>query len=313
MKVCALAGGVGGAKLASGLQDVLPPGDLSVVVNTADDFDLWGLHICPDLDTVMYTLAGISNPETGWGIVNESFETLNMLENYGEETWFKLGDKDLATHILRTSRMRSGETLTDITAGLSGALGVESAVLPMSDDPVSTILDTLEGRLEFQEYFVRRGQRDEVLGIELRGIEYAMPSERVLAEIGGADAIVFCPSNPVVSVGPILALPGMTEALASSSAPKVAVSPIVGGRALKGPADRMLASLGHEVSATGVARMYAGLVDGMVVDRTDEEERAGIEALGIRVLVTQSVMRDAEDRARLASETLEFSAGLVAR
>jgi LPPG:FO 2-phospho-L-lactate transferase len=313
MKVCALAGGVGGAKLASGLQDVLPPGDLSVVVNTADDFDLWGLHICPDLDTVMYTLAGISNPETGWGIVNESFETLNMLENYGEETWFKLGDKDLATHILRTSRMRSGETLTDITAGLSGALGVDNAVLPMSDDPVSTILDTLEGRLEFQEYFVRRGQRDEVLGIELRGIEYAMPSERVLAEIGGADAIVFCPSNPVVSVGPILALPGMTEALASSSAPKVAVSPIVGGRALKGPADRMLASLGHEVSATGVARMYAGLVDGMVVDRTDEEERAGIEALGIRVLVTQSVMRDAEDRARLASETLEFSAGLVAR
>jgi LPPG:FO 2-phospho-L-lactate transferase len=313
MKVCALAGGVGGAKLASGLQDVLPPGDLSVVVNTADDFDLWGLHICPDLDTVMYTLAGISNPETGWGIGNESFETLNMLENYGEETWFKLGDKDLATHILRTSRMRSGETLTDITAGLSGALGVDSVVLPMSDDPVSTILDTPEGRLEFQEYFVRRGQRDEVLGIELRGIQDAGPTERVLAAIGGADAIVFCPSNPVVSVGPILALPGMTEALASTSAPKVAVSPIVGGRALKGPADRMLASLGHEVSATGVARMYAGLVDGMVVDRTDEEERAGIEALGMRVLVTQSVMRDAEDRARLASETLEFSAGLVAR
>src|SRR5215210_7285904 len=314
MKVCALAGGVGGAKLASGLQDVLPPGDLSVVVNTADDFDLWGLHICPDLDTVMYTLAGISNPETGWGIVNESFETLNMLESYGEATWFKLGDRDLATHILRTSRMGSGETLTEVTAGLSGVLGVDSAVLPMSDDPVSTMLETPEGRLEFQEYFVRRGQRDEVLAIELRGIQDAWATERVLAAISGADAIVLCPSNPVVSVGPILALPGMTEALASSSAPKVAVSPIVGGRALKGPADRMLASLGHEVSATGVARMYAGLVDGMVVDRTDEEERAGIEAeaLGIRVLVTQSVMRDAEDRARLASETLEFSAGLVA-
>jgi LPPG:FO 2-phospho-L-lactate transferase len=313
MKVCALAGGVGGAKLASGLQNVLPPGEFSVVVNTADDFDLWGLHICPDLDTVMYTLAGISNPETGWGIVNESFETLNMLESYGEETWFKLGDRDLATHILRTSRMRSGETLTKVTAVLSGALGVESAVLPMSDDLVSTILDTPEGRLEFQEYFVRRGQRDEVLAIELRGIRDAGPTERVLAAISGADAIVLCPSNPVVSVGPILALPGMTEALASSSAPKVAVSPIIGGRALKGPADRMLASLGHEVSATGVARMYAGLVDGMVVDRTDEGERAGIETLGMRVLVTQSVMRDAEDRARLASETLEFSAGLVAR
>ena len=313
MMVCALAGGVGGAKLAGGLQDVLPPGELSMVVNTADDFDLWGLHICPDLDTVMYTLAGISNPETGWGIVDESFETLNMLERYGEETWFRLGDRDLATHILRTSRMRSGETLTEVSAGLSAVLGVDSAVLPMSDDPVFTVLETTEGHLEFQEYFVRRGQRDEVLAIELRGIQDARPTERVLAAIRGADVIVLCPSNPVVSVGPILALPGMAEVLASSSAPKVAVSPIVGGRALKGPADRMLASLGHEVSAAGVARMYAGLVGGMVIDRTDEEERAGIEALGMRVLVTQSVMRDAEDRARLASETLEFSAGLVAR
>ena len=311
MKVCALAGGVGGAKLASGLQSVLPMGDLSVVVNTADDFDLWGLHICPDLDTVMYTLAGISNPDTGWGIADETFESLSMLESYGEETWFKLGDRDLATHILRTSRLRSGETLTEVTAGLSGALGVESAVLPMSDDPISTILDTPEGRLEFQEYFVRRGQRDEVLGIEFRGIRDAEPSERVLAAIEGADAIVFCPSNPVVSIDPILALPGMTEALVSSSAPKVAVSPIVGGRALKGPADRMLASLGHEVSATGVARMYTGLVDGIVIDRTDEDEQARIETLGMRVLVTGSVMLVAEDRARLASEMLEFGSGLV--
>jgi len=313
MKVCALAGGVGGAKLASGLQDVLSPGDLTIVVNTADDFDLWGLHICPDVDTVMYTLAGISNPETGWGIAGESFATLNMLERYGEEIWFKLGDRDLATHVLRTSRMRSGETLTEVTARLSAALGVESAVLPMSDDPVSTVLETLEGRLEFQEYFVRRGQRDEVFGIELRGIEEARPTEGVLAAISGADAIVLCPSNPVVSVRPILALPGMMEALTSSSAPKVAVSPIVGGRALKGPADRMLASLGREVSSTGVARMYEGLVDGMVIDRIDERERAGIEAIGMRVLATESVMRDAEDRARLASETLEFGAGMVGR
>src|SRR5918995_7398315 len=312
MKVCALAGGVGGAKLASGLQNVLPLGELSVVVNTADDFDLWGLHICPDLDTVMYTLAGISNPETGWGIVNESFETMNMLESYGEETWFKLGDRDLATHILRTSHMRSGETLTEVTAGLSGVLGVDSAVLPMSDDPVSTVLETLEGRLEFQEYFVRRGQRDEVLAIELRGIRDAGPTERVLAAISGADAIVLCPSNPVVSIGPILALPGMTEALASSSAPKVAVSPIVGGRALKGPADRMLASLGHEVSSVGVSRMYEGLVSGMVIDGVDGGERLGIEALGMRVLVTAVIMRDEPDRVRLAREVLGFGAGLVA-
>jgi LPPG:FO 2-phospho-L-lactate transferase len=313
MKVCALAGGVGGAKLASGLQDVLPPGDLSVVVNTADDFDLWGLHICPDLDTVMYTLAGISNPDTGWGVSGESFETLNMLERYGEEAWFKLGDRDLATHVLRTSRLRLGMTLTEVTAGLSGALGVKSAVLPMSEDPVSTVLETPEGRLEFQEYFVRRRQKDEVLGVDLRGIEEAAPTESVLAAISGADAIILCPSNPVVSVGPILALPGMIEALASSPAPKVAVSPIVGGRALKGPADRMLASLGHEVSSTGVARMYTDLVNGMVVDLIDEDEREAIESIGMRVLATDAVMRDAADRARLASETLQFGAGMVAR
>ena len=313
MKVCALADGVGGAKLAAGLQDVLPAGDLSVVVNTADDFDLWGLHICPDLDTVIYTLAGIANPETGWGIAGESFETLTMLRRYGEDTWFKLGDRDLATHTLRTHRLRSGDSLTEVTAALAGSLDVESVVLPMSDDPVSTVLDTPEGRLEFQEYFVRRGQRDEVLGVEFRGIEDARVSGEVLAAISGAEAIVLCPSNPVVSVGPILGLPGMKEALASSSAPKVAVSPIVGGRALKGPADKMLLSLGHEVSATGVAGMYAGLVDGMVVDTVDRDERDGIEALGMRVLVTGAVMRDAEDRARLALETLEFGAGMVAR
>jgi LPPG:FO 2-phospho-L-lactate transferase len=313
MKVVALAGGVGGAKLAAGLQDVLPAGGLTVVVNTADDFDLWGLHICPDLDTVMYTLAGIANPETGWGIVDESFETLNMLGRYGEDTWFKLGDRDLATHVLRTDRLRSGETLTEITDKLSGALDLASAVLPMTDDPVSTVLDTPEGRLEFQEYFVRRGQKDEVRGVELRGIEDAGPTEAVLAAISGADAIIFCPSNPVVSIGPILALPGMRKALALSRAPKVAVSPIVGGRALKGPADKMLLSLGHEVSSAGVAAIYAGLVDGMVVDTVDDDDRAGIEAIGMRVLVTDSVMREAGDRARLASETLEFGVGMVAR
>jgi LPPG:FO 2-phospho-L-lactate transferase len=313
MKVVALAGGVGGAKLAAGLQDVLPVGELSVVVNTADDFDLWGLHVCPDLDTVMYTLAGIANPDTGWGIAGESFETLNMLERYGEDTWFKLGDRDLATHVLRTHRLHSGEALTSVTAALSLALGIESAVLPMSDDPVSTILQTPGGRLEFQEYFVRRGQKDEVLAVELLGIDDAGLTGEVLKAISGADAVVICPSNPVVSVGPILAVPGMREALASSRAPKVAVSPIVGGRALKGPADRMLFSLGHEVSATGVAAMYSGLVDGMVVDSVDREERAGIEDIGMRVLVTDAVMRDGRDRARLAGETLEFGAGMVAR
>jgi len=284
-----------------------------VVVNTADDFDLWGLRVCPDLDTVMYTLAGISNHETGWGVEDESFAALGMLARYGEDTWFKLGDRDLATHVLRTSRLRAGEPLTRITADLSGTLGVRSAILPMCDESVATVLYTPEGPLEFQEYFVRRGQRDEVLGIELRGIEDARPTQAVMGELDAADLVVLCPSNPVVSIGPILALPGMSEALGASRAPRVAVSPIVGGRALKGPADRMLASMGHEVSAAGVARMYQGLVEGMVIDGVDEEERSGIEALGMRVLATGAIMRDAPDRTRLAREVLEFGAGLVSR
>ena len=313
MKVIALAGGVGGAKLAAGLEAVLPPGDLAVVVNTADDFDLWGLRVCPDLDTVMYTLAGISNPETGWGVEDESFAALEMLARYGEEAWFKLGDRDLATHVLRTARLRAGEPLTRIIADLSDALGVRSAILPMCDEQVATILDTPEGPLEFQEYFVRRGQRDEVLGIELRGIEDARPTQAFIGALEAADLVVLCPSNPVVSIGPILAVPGMRGALEASRAPRVAVSPIVGGLALKGPADRMLASMGHEVSAAGVARMYEGLVEGMVIDRVDEEERSGIEALGMRVLVTGAIMRGAPDRARLAREVLEFGAGLVSR
>lgn len=311
VKVCALAGGVGGAKLAAGLEDVLPPGDLAVVVNTADDFDLWGLRICPDLDTVMYTLAGIANPETGWGVEGESFAALDMLARYGEDTWFQLGDRDLATHVLRTTRLRAGETLTKITDDLSGALAVKSALLPMCDEPVATVLETPDGPLEFQEYFVRRRQRDEVLGVKLRGVEDARPTDAVLKVLDAADLVVLCPSNPVVSIGPILAVPGMREAIEASGAPKVAVSPIVGGRALKGPADRMLASLGHEVSATGVARMYEGLVEGMVIDRMDEEERYEIEALGMGVLATGAIMHDVPDRARLAREVIEFGAGLV--
>jgi LPPG:FO 2-phospho-L-lactate transferase len=311
VKVLALAGGVGGAKLAAGLEAVVPSGDLSVVVNTADDFDLWGLHICPDLDTVMYTLAGIASPETGWGIMNESFDALEMLARYGEDIWFKLGDKDLATHVIRTARLRAGESLTGITADLSAALGVRSAILPMCDEPVATVLDAPDGPLEFQEYFVRRRQRDEVLGVRLRGVDNARPTDAVLETLAGADIVIFCPSNPVVSIGPILAVPGMREALTSSPAPRIAVSPIVGGRALKGPADRMLASLGHEVSAAGVARMYEGLVDGMVIDEVDEGGRSGIEALGMRVFATGAIMRDAPDRVRLAREVLGFGADLV--
>lgn len=313
MKVVALAGGVGGTKLAAGLQDALPDGDLTVVVNTADDFDLWGLRICPDLDTVMYTLADFANPVTGWGVRKESFNSLGMISVYGEDCWFKLGDKDLATHILRTNRLREGASLTEVTAGLVEALGARARILPMCDEPVATILDTQEGPMEFQVYFVRRGQKDDVRGVELRGIEDAQITESVSAALAGADLILLCPSNPIVSIGPVLAVPGMRKALEASPAPKVAVSPIIGGRALKGPADRMLSSLGHESSATGVARIYEGLIDGMVVDLVDTAERAGIEALGVRVLETEAVMRDAEDRTRLAREVLDFGAKLAGR
>jgi len=312
VKVCALAGGVGGAKLSAGLQYALAPGDLSVVVNTADDFDPWGLRVCPDLDTVMYTLAGVANPETGWGLLDETFAFLEMLSGYGEDAWFKLGDRDLATHVLRTQKLRAGETLTGITAELSRALGVPGRILPMCDEKVSTVLKTPAGLLEFQEYFVRRRQRDEVLGVDLRGIEAARPTEAVLDAFSGADVVVFCPSNPVVSLGPILSVPGMRETLRASPALKVAVSPIVGGRALKGPADRMLHSLGHEVSSAGVAALYEGLLDGMVVDRDDEGQRGDIEGLGMDVLSTDAVMHDPPDRERLAREVLEFGAGLGA-
>jgi LPPG:FO 2-phospho-L-lactate transferase len=313
LRVVALAGGVGGAKLAAGLQAALPLGDLSVVINTADDFDLWGLHICPDLDTVMYTLGDRGDPKTGWGVADDSFGALDMLSAYGEDIWFKLGDKDLATHILRTQRLRAGMRLTEVTAGLAGALGVRSVLLPMCNEPVSTVLKTRAGLLDFQEYFVRQRQRDKVLGVELRGIEGARVTAEILEAFAHAEAIVLCPSNPVVSIGPILAVPGMRELLAGSPRPKVAVSPIIGGRALKGPADKMLRSLGYEVSPMGVARMYEGMVDGMVIDRSDGKEAPRISALGMRVLVTDAVMRDGAGRERLAREVLRFCSGLNRR
>ncbi len=261
----------------------------------------------------MYTLGDLANPETGWGVRDESFEALGMISTYGEDTWFKLGDRDLATHILRTNNLRSGERLTDATAKLTSTLGIPSDILPMCDEPVSTILDTPDGPLEFQEYFVRRSQKDELLDVTLRGIEAATVPLEVSKAISEAEVIVMCPSNPVVSIGPVLAVPGMRDALAASSAPKVGVSPIIGGRAIKGPADKMMASLGHEVSAMGVARMHADLLDGFVIGHEDEPEREAIEALGMSVLVTEAVMRDAPDRERLAREVLEFSESLTAR
>ncbi len=311
--IVALAGGVGGAKLAQGLALALPPGELAVIVNTADDFDLYGLRICPDLDTVLYTLVGIANPETGWGIAGDTYAALDAIARYGRQPWFRLGDQDFATHILRTERLRVGATLTATMAELAGALGITARILPMTDDPVATLVDTPAGRLEFQEYFVGRKQTDEVLGVTFRGIETAGLPDGVATAVSTADLIVFCPSNPIVSIGPILAVPGLRAALDASAAPIVAVSPIVGGRALKGPADRMLASLGHPVSAAGVAGLYAGLIDGIVLDEADRNLAPAIVAdLGMETLVTQTVMGGPEDRRRLADEVLAFGRGLRA-
>jgi len=308
----ALAGGVGGAKMADGLARVLPPGELTVVVNTGDDFDLYGLRICPDLDTVMYTLGGLANPTTGWGLAGDTFQALEMLGKYGGETWFRLGDRDLATHIIRTHWLRQGKTLSEVTAHLAAALGIASPILPMTDDVVATKVQTDEGELAFQEYFVRRGWQVRVQGLRLAGVEAARPAPGVLAALASAEAIVLCPSNPFLSIDPILALKEVRETLQRAH-PVVAVTPIVGGQALKGPAAKMMAELGLEVSPVTVAAHYRDFLDGFVLDAVDAGQAARIEALGPRVLVADTVMRTPDDRARLAREVLAFAAALRAR
>ncbi|MBA2595914.1 MAG: 2-phospho-L-lactate transferase [Chloroflexota bacterium] len=311
--IVALAGGVGGAKMAQGLQAALPPGGLTVIVNTADDFDLYGLRISPDLDTVMYTLAGIADPVNGWGVAGDTRNTLDAIARYEQDLWFLLGDQDFATHVLRTEWLRAGKPLSAVTEQLAAALGIPSAILPMSDDRVATLVDTPAGRLEFQDYFVGRRQSDDVLGVAFAGIEHATALPAAVSAIEGAEAVIIAPSNPIVSIGPILETPGMRAALVATPGPIVAVSPIVGGRALKGPAAQMLATLGHEVSALGMARLYADLIDGLVIDAIDRDMQAAIEALGPRVLVTQTVMGGEDDRRRLASEVLDFAGALAAR
>jgi LPPG:FO 2-phospho-L-lactate transferase len=309
--IVGLAGGVGGAKLLQGLALALPHGKLTAIVNTADDFELYGLHISPDLDTVLYTLAGLGNPATGWGIAGDTRATLDAIARLGRDPWFILGDQDLATHILRTERLKAGVPLSKVMAEFGSALGVATKILPMTDDRVATNVLTPDGWLEFQEYFVHRRQEDDVLAVEFRGAAESSAAPGVLAAIAEAELIVICPSNPIVSIGPILAVPGIRDALEQTTAPVVALSPIVGGRALKGPADKMLATLGHEVSAKGIATQYQELTDGIVIDHVDVELAASIETSGLRVLTTQAVMGDAEDRRRLAAEVLEFGRSLV--
>jgi LPPG:FO 2-phospho-L-lactate transferase len=305
-RVVELAGGVGGAKLGEGLQAIV--GDrLTVIVNTGDDTERHGLLVCADHDTVMYTLAGLENPEFGWGLAGDSWAVMHALERYGEEGWFRLGDRDLATHIVRTDRLRRGERLTDVLVGLQRALGVAGTILPMADEPVRTQVRTDDGWLDFQDYFVRLRQVHDVHEVRFAGIEAARPTAEVVAALGVAEIVVIAPSNPIVSIGPILAVPGMPELLDGArrrGARIVAVSGIIGGKALKGPADRMLASLGHESTALGVARGYAGLIDAFVLDTVDAALAPAVEALGVRVVVTDTIMTDDSSRARLAREVL---------
>jgi LPPG:FO 2-phospho-L-lactate transferase len=305
VRVVALAGGVGGARLAHGLQLALAPGDLTVVVNTADDTERHGLLVSPDHDTVMYTLAGIANRELGWGIAGETWAVMDRLAVYGEEAWFRLGDRDIATHIVRTARLRAGARLTDVSLGLQSSLGLATRILPMTDAPVRTRVLSDDGWLDFQDYFVRLRQEPDVRAVSFDGAERAEVTREVREALGAAEAIVICPSNPVVSVAPILAVGGMRAAIDAAKARGIrvaAVSPIVGGRALKGPADRMLATLGHDVSALGVARMYAGLADVFVLDAQDAALAPAIATLGMRALATDAVMTDDASRERLARE-----------
>jgi LPPG:FO 2-phospho-L-lactate transferase len=311
VRVTLLAGGYGGAKLSHGMvlaaaARAAAPIDVTVIVNTGDDTELHGLLISPDLDTVMYTLAGVANPETGWGRRGETWSVMDALGQLGGETWFRLGDKDLATHIERTRRLRAGEKLSVITRDLAQRLGVEPKIVPMSDDPVRTVVATDRGdELAFQDWFVRLRCEPVVTSLHFAGATSAKPHPALL-DMAGLRGVIVCPSNPFVSVAPIAALPGVRAALEAAKIPRVAVTPIVGGVAIKGPAAKMLAELGHDVSALGVARYYKSLIDGFVLDAQDSALKPEIEALGMRVLVADTMMRNDEDKRRLAATTLEF-------
>ena len=302
-----LAGGVGGARLAHGLQVHL--GDhLTIVVNTGDDLERHGLLVCPDHDTVMYTLAGIDNRDWGWGIAGETFAAADMMAGYGEESWFRLGDRDLATHVVRTSRLRNGMRLTEVLLGLQTALGHPARILAMADEPVRTEVRTDDGWLDFQTYFVRLHQEPDVRELRYRGLDAALITPEVLAAVQEADAIVIAPSNPFLSIAPILGVRGVRaaiEAARTRGARIMSMSGIVGGKAIKGPADRILASLGHEATAVGVARQYRDLIDLFVIDKLDASLEPAIQALGLDVLVADTIMSDDAARARVAGVVLD--------
>jgi len=313
--VIALCGGVGGAKLAFGLTRILSPDDLTIVVNTGDDFVHMGLHVSPDIDTVAYTLSDLADRERGWGIAGETWNFMDQVKRLGGEAWFNLGDRDLAMHVERTRRLAERETLSEITTALTGALGIRHAVVPMSDDPVRTIVQTADGELAFQRYFVGEQCRPVATGVRFDGAASARPSLALQAALARRDvtAVIVCPSNPYLSVDPILAVPGVRAGLKALGAPIVAVSPIVGGRALKGPAAKLMLELGVKPSVTAIVCHYSGLLSGLVVDTEDADEAEALRTLGLPTLATGAVMRSDDDRIRLARETLAFALELEPR
>jgi LPPG:FO 2-phospho-L-lactate transferase len=305
MKIAALAGGTGAAKLLRGLAPLLPPGALTVIGNTGDDAEFWGLHVSPDLDTLCYTLAGLIDEGKGWGLRDETWSALEQMPRFGEPGWFGLGDRDLATHLHRTRLLREGQPLSAVTAGIVSALGVPARVLPMSDQPVRTRILGPDGWITFQEYFVRDKAQTEVRAVEYVGASAAGPAPGVTAALTEADAVIVCPSNPITSIGPILVVPGVTRALDATPATVIAVSPIVGGEAVSGPAGRLMAAAGLPVSAVGVARAYAPWLDVLIVDERDGGLTAEINALGVQAVVTPTLMTDRATETALARRVLE--------
>jgi LPPG:FO 2-phospho-L-lactate transferase len=303
--ITALAGGVGAARFLSGLTKIVKQEDLTIIVNTGDDIDLLGLHISPDLDTIVYTLAGVVDEVKGWGIRGDTFQFLDALKKLGLETWFAIGDRDLATHVFRTALLKQGKKLSDITAALTDAFRVAAKIIPMTDDSFETRIVTERGTVHFQEYLVKRQAQDKVLGVEFVGAENAKPAAGVVEAVQNSDLVVVCPSNPIVSIGTILSVKGVRNALQRSKARKVAVSPIVAGEAIKGPAAQLLRGLGLEVSAYSVAKLYGDFLDVFIIDKADLVEKERIEKLGVKVKVTNTIMRTLDDKVNLARVVLE--------
>ena len=306
LKVLALAGGVGGAKLALGLSDILDDGNLAIVVNTGDDEEFYGLHVSPDLDTVMYTLGGIANPDTGWGISGETFRSLNRLNQYGADTWFNLGDLDMATHIRRTDLLSQGNTLSEVTNSMCSSLGITHPIFPMTDDILKTIVVTEVSDMSFQEYFVKNRCEPRVISLKFDSPSECSPSPGFVTALDQSDLLVFCPSNPFLSVDPILAVPGVRKKIENFRGSLISVSPIVGGEAIKGPAGKILRELGHEVSCVGVAKRYVGLCDVFIIDSVDVDLASSIEKLGMRVVVTNTIMNNDQQKRTLAQEILSL-------